>query len=98
MSDTELDGIHFITSTSLYEDSLLAQMVESACNSGEPGWIPGSGRCPRVGNDNPFQYSCLEYSMDGVAWWATVHRVAKTRTRLSDFTFTIRIKRSPRVL
>ena len=35
-----------------------------------------------------FQYSCLENPMDGGAWWAAVHGVAKSRTRLSDFTFT----------
>ena len=40
------------------------------------------------GNGTPLQYSCLENPMDGGAWWATVHRVAKSRTRLSDFTFT----------
>ena len=40
----------------------------------------------RQGNGNPLQYSCLENSMDGEAWWATVHGVAKSRTRLSDFT------------
>jgi len=39
------------------------------------------------GNGNPLQYSCLENPMDGGAWWATVHGVAKSRTRLSDFTF-----------
>ena len=38
-------------------------------------------------NGNPLQYSCLENSMDGEAWWATVHGVTKSRTRLSDFTF-----------
>ena len=37
---------------------------------------------------NPLQYSCLENSMDGEAWWAIVHGVAKSRTRLSDFIFT----------
>ena len=37
-------------------------------------------------NGNPLQYSCLENPMDGGAWWATVHGVAKSRTRLSDFT------------
>ena len=37
---------------------------ESACNAGDPGSIPGSGRSPGGGNDNPFQYSCLENSMD----------------------------------
>ena len=42
----------------------------------------------REGNGTPLQYSCLENPMDGGAWWATVHVVAKSRTRLSDFTFT----------
>ena len=44
----------------------------------------------RWGNNNgtPLQYSCLENPMDGGAWWAAVHGVAKSRTRLSDFTFT----------
>ena len=49
---------------------------------------PGLGRSPGEGNGNPLQYSCLENSMDGGAWWATVHGVTKSRTRLSDFTFT----------
>ena len=40
------------------------------------------------GNGTPLQYSCLENPMEGGAWWATVHGVAKSRTRLSDFTFT----------
>ena len=40
------------------------------------------------GNGTPLQHSCLENPMDGGAWWATVHGVAKSRTRLSDFTFT----------
>ena len=39
------------------------------------------------GNGNPLQYSCLENPMDGGAWWAAVYGVAKSRTRLSDFTF-----------
>ena len=38
----------------------------------------------REGNGNPLQYSCLENPMDGGAWWATVHGVAKSRTRLSE--------------
>ena len=42
----------------------------------------------REGNGTPLQYSCLENLMDGGNWWATVHEVAKSRTRLSDFTFT----------
>ena len=40
------------------------------------------------GNGTPLQYSCLENPMDGGAWWAAVHGVAKGRTRLSDFPFT----------
>ena len=42
----------------------------------------------REGNVTPLQYSCLENPMDGGAWWAAVHGVAKSRTRLRDFTFT----------
>ena len=38
----------------------------------------------REGNGNPLQYSCLENPMDGEAWWATVHGVTKSQTRLSD--------------
>ena len=57
----------------------------SACNAGGPDSIPGLGRFPGEGDGNPLQYSCLESPMDGGAWWATVHRVAKSRTRLSDF-------------
>ena len=43
----------------------------SVCNEGKPGLIPRLGRSPGEGNGNPFQYSCLENSMDGGAWWAT---------------------------
>ena len=52
--------------------------------AGDPGSIPGLGRSPGEGNGNPLQYSCLENSMDRGAWWATVHRVPKSQTRLSD--------------
>ena len=44
------------------------------------------------GNGNPPQYSCLENPMDGGAWWAAVHGVAKSQTRLSDFTFTFQFQ------
>ena len=57
---------------------------ESACNAGDQGSIPGSGRSSGEGNDNPLQYSCLENSMDTEAWWATVLGVAKSQTGLSD--------------
>ena len=45
----------------------------------------GQGRSPGEGNGNPLQYSCLENPMDRGAWWATIHGVTKSRTRLSDF-------------
>ena len=45
-------------------------------------WLSGEG------NGTPLQYSCLENPMDRGAWWATVHGVSKSQTRLSDFTFT----------
>ena len=51
----------------------------SACNAGDLGLIPGSKRSPGEGNSNPLQYSCLENSMDGGAWWAIVHGAAKSR-------------------
>ena len=49
---------------------------ESACNAGDLGSIPGSGRSPGQGNGTPLQYSCLKNSMDRGAWWAVVHGVA----------------------
>ena len=49
----------------------------NAGDARDVGSIPGSGSSPRRGNGNPLQYSCLENSMDGAAWQATVHRVAK---------------------
>ena len=54
----------------------------SACNAGDLVLIPGLGRSPGEGKDNPRQYSCLEYPMIREAWWATVHGVAKTQTQL----------------
>ena len=53
---------------------------ESACDAGNQGLIPGSGRSSGEGNGNPLQYSCLENSMDRGAWWATVHGIAQSRT------------------
>ena len=54
---------------------------------GDLGSIPGLGRSPGKGTSYPLQYSCRENSVDRGAWWATVHRVAKSRTRLSNFHF-----------
>ena len=57
---------------------------ESACNVGNLGSIPGSGRSPGEGHSNPLQYSCLENPMERGAWRATVQGAAKSQTRLSN--------------
>ena len=62
-------------------DSLVAQ---TARNAGAPRSIHGSERSPGEGNGNPHQYSCLENSMERVAWWAAVHGVPRSRKQLSD--------------
>ena len=49
-------------------------------------WVSVDGE----GNGTPLQYSCLENPMDGGAWWAAVHGVAMSQTRLNDFTLTFR--------
>ena len=77
--------------TSSTRTSLVAQKVKHlAYNAGDLGSIPGWGRSSGEGNGNPLQYSCLENPIDRAAWWATVHGVAKSQTRLSDFTFTFK--------
>ena len=50
---------------------------DSVCNAGDLGLIPGSGRFPGEGNGNPFQYSCLENSIDRGDWQAIVHGVVR---------------------
>ena len=56
--------------------------TESACNTGDTGSIPGSGRFPEEGNGYPLQYFCLENSTDWETWWAWVHGVTKSQTQL----------------
>ena len=56
----------------------------SACNVEDLGLIPGSEKSLGEGNGYPLQYSFLENSMDREAWWATVHGVTKSQTRLSN--------------
>ena len=50
----------------------------------DAGLIPGSGISPGGGHGNPLQYSCLGNTIDRGAWWATVHRVAKSQTQLKQ--------------
>ena len=62
---------------------LLIDSKESACNSGDLGSIPGSGRSPGGEHGNPLQYSCLENHMDRGPWKAAVYSVAQSRTQLN---------------
>ena len=55
---------------------------DSTCDARDMGLIPGWERSPGGGHGNPLQYSCLENPMDGGAWWAIVHRVAKRQPQL----------------
>ena len=73
----------FFTSWSTME-ALIAQLVESTCNEGDPGLIPGSGRSTGEGKGYPLQYSDLENSMDCI-----VHGMAKSWTWMSDFHFSL---------
>ena len=60
-------------------------VVKNPCaNTGDAGYIPGSGRSPGEGNGNSLQYSCLENPMDREAWCATVRGVTKNWTELRD--------------
>ena len=77
----------FSVSYSIWASLVAQRLKHLPCNAGDLGLIPGSGRSPGEGNGNPLQYSCLENPMDGGAWWATVHGVTKSQTRLSNFTF-----------
>ena len=53
---------------------------ESACNAGDPGFIPRLGRSPGEGNGNPLQYSCLENAMDRGDLQATVQAISRSQT------------------
>ena len=57
---------------------------DSACNAGDPGSIPGSGRSPEKGYGYPLEDSCLENSADRGTWRATDHRVTESQSRLSN--------------
>ena len=67
----------------------VSEVKPSACSARDLGSILGLGRSPGEENGNPLQYSCLENPMHEEAWWATVHGVRKSRTRLSDLTHSL---------
>ena len=77
------EGVYFISFFSLGQTraSLVTQMVKNLL-AGDVGSIPGLGRSSGRGHGNPLQCSCLENPMDKGAWWATVHGVIKSQTRL----------------
>ena len=80
----------YVVLINIFEYYLTSQVVRvvknlpaNAGDAKDVGSIPGWGQSPAVGNGNSLQYYCLENSMDGGTWWATVHRVTKNQTRLS---------------
>ena len=83
----------FIISTLQRRLSRWLSGTGSACNAGDLGSIPGSGRCPGEGNGNPLQYSCLDNLMTRGAWWATVHGITKSQTWLSNKAHKNKIKK-----
>ena len=58
---------------------------EFACNPGDPGLIPGSGRSPGKQNDYPLQYSCMDNPMDRGAQWAIIHGITNNWTQLNNY-------------
>ena len=67
---------------------MVKNLLANAGAARDAGSIPGSGRPPEGGNGNPLQSSCLENPKNRETWWATVHGVAKSQTRLSMHTHT----------
>ena len=84
-SEDLIQGLCFFTTFSKHLSSLGRFLggsdgKESACNVGDLGLIPGSGRSPGEGNGNLLGNSCLDNSMHRATWWATVHGVLKSQT------------------
>ena len=75
--------IRELLSVTLPGGAVLKNLPANAGEAGVWGSISGSRRAPGVANGNPLQYHCLENSMDRGAWWAVVHGVTKSWTRLS---------------
>ena len=82
------DGFRMIQAHYIYCALVARFGKESACSAGDPSSIPGSGRSPGGGHGNPLQYSCLGNLMDRGAWWAMVHSIAKSQTRLKKLSIT----------
>ena len=68
----------------------------NAGDTGDASLIPGLGRSPGGGHGNPLQYSCLENPVDRGAWWATVHRVEKSRMQLKPLSTRLHVYGLPK--
>ena len=77
--------MHFLPDPDTTELSWWLSNKESDCNAGDAGLIPGWGRSPGDGHDNPLQYSCLENTMDREAWKAIISGVAKESDTTEKF-------------
>ena len=75
---------HYVLGMGFPGGSVVKNPLVNAGDKRDAGLIPGLRRSPGEGNGNPLQYSCLESPMDWGAWWATVHRVTKSWTWLTD--------------
>ena len=75
----------FFTVWAIREAQVVKKPPANAGDLRDVGLIPGLGRSPGKGNDNPLQYPCLENPMDRGAWQASAHSVAKSQTRLKWF-------------
>ena len=86
ISELKWIGMGEFNSDDLYIMGLPYSSVgkESACNAGDPGSFPGSGRCPGEENGNSLQYPCLENPMGRGAWWAPVHEVTRVGLSLAS--------------
>ena len=73
-----------VHSSGIPSGSVVKNLPADAGDTRNLGSIPGLGRSPGEGHSNPLQYSCLGNPMYRGAWWATVHTIAKSQTRLSD--------------
>ena len=74
--------------------SVVKNPLANSEDARDTGFVPGSGRSPGEGNGYSIQYACLKNSIDRGTWWATVHGVTKSQTRLNDtFTFKVLIWR-----
>ena len=90
--EPEQERIYYLYLTVLGASQVVLVVKNPPANAGDKrfGFDPWLRRFPGGGHSNSLQYSCLENPMDREVWWATVHGVAKSRTRLSDLTHSLR--------